>query len=260
MSKKITRHTSENKQDFLQKLMADLMNIKSGTAAASTANIEILSMVVNEAIEGIDIVKRYPDFYQSILKSAVLRETFLEALQLAEKDKSEKLVPLAQPTVPNLGFLKTVPAPPIIEFTDRFLQINWQQTTKQLQAIFSSPLNRAYRSSPDLFEGPWFTLLDTEIEAGGTLYRVLLECAPSEVSDDSFSIVMAIELESENIIEKPDFPALEARLQWGQTYDEHISIIEQGRLRFRDIPRTDIYDTEKEEIKAELNLTLKSNS
>ncbi len=47
----------------------------------------MLSLVVDEALQGVDIVKTYPDFYQQLLANAELRQAFLNALEMLEGDQ-----------------------------------------------------------------------------------------------------------------------------------------------------------------------------
>ena len=43
---------------------------------------KILSIVVDDAINGIDIIVEYPDFYQRMLANKSLRQAFIEALEI----------------------------------------------------------------------------------------------------------------------------------------------------------------------------------
>lgn len=66
----------------------------------------MLSLVVNDALEGVDIARRYPTFYRRLLADPQLRRAFLEALEILEKDKTGELVPLPDQLDVDLTFLE----------------------------------------------------------------------------------------------------------------------------------------------------------
>jgi hypothetical protein len=47
-------------------------------------DLEMLSLVVNDALHGVDIQKRYPAFYQRLTEEPGLRDAFLEIFEMAE--------------------------------------------------------------------------------------------------------------------------------------------------------------------------------
>lgn len=255
MNKTPAPNSSGKRQTAVQRLMQDLKKVESQVLAATETDFEILSIAVEDAAKGIDISKRYRTLYEKLVHDAVLRETFLDALHLAEKDQHRELVPLPELAQPNLDFLKNLPT--IIKKGANAWQIRLQRTTQQLQSIFFPKTGMVYRSDADLFEKPWFELLRTETQVEDTLYSIALGCTPSEDLNDKFSIFFTIS--SEGIGEEFDHP-LQARLQWGKNYDEQVPIARQGQIKLPDVPLPEILDSAQENVSAALILTLEVNS
>lgn len=114
MSKNPHSFTSRKDQNAIQKLMDDLKNVKSGTLTASQTDVEDLSLIIDDALKGVDVAKRYPSVYQKLLGSAELRQAFLDTLDLMEKDQAGKLVPLPKLIKPKLAFLTILPVQPTL--------------------------------------------------------------------------------------------------------------------------------------------------
>ena len=256
MNKKTAPNGSGKKQTGVQRLIQDLKKAEPQVSTPTGTDFEILSIAVEDAAKGIDISKRYPTLYQKLADDAALRETFLDALHLAEKDQKGELVPLPEPIKANLDFLKNLPG--VMKMNAHAWQIRLQRTVQELESIFFPRSEVAYRSSDaNLFEGPWFELLRTETEVEDILYSIALGCTPSEGLSDTFSVFLTIS--SEGAGEQFDHP-LRARLQWGKSYDEQVPIPSQGRVKFPDIPLPEIFDSVQEHVNAELILTLEVNS
>lgn len=68
----------------------------------------MLSLVVNDALEGVDIARRYPAFYRLLLADPRLRWAFLEALEIREKEEDGELESLPDPLDVDLAFLEQV--------------------------------------------------------------------------------------------------------------------------------------------------------
>ena len=240
-------------QKALRRLVVDLSAVNAQSMSTPVANNEMLSLIVDEAIKGIDISKNYPTFYKKLLNNPDLRQAFLDALESIELAEKAELINL--PEVPNskLDFLTAPSLQPIITKRKDKWQISWQRTIDQLQALFS-PAQLVYRSDPTLYDDPWFTLLRGEVEIDGTLYAIALECTLSENDQESLSPFLKIAVTVESTTEEPQFP-IQTSLQWGQ-YNGALRILEEGRARFPDIPFTMIFDEDNKNIIAELNLIL----
>jgi hypothetical protein len=255
MSKKSPTPSSSKREESIKRLMKDLSELEPRTFSASPADVEMLSMVVDDVIRGVDIAKRYPSFYQKLIQNMELRRLFLDVLESVEAEQKEEFIALPELGKSSLDFLSKTPLEPTItKFGNRSWQVKWQRTAEQLQTIFSPP-GLAYRSAPDLFEGPRFTLVQEEVEVEGSSYEIKLECGPSMDLDDSFSI--SLTAISENSTGELQIP-IRVTLIWG-SYHESIILSEQGKIILPDISVTDIFDNVKENVSAELNLILEGN-
>jgi hypothetical protein len=255
MSKTPPGPKSSKREESIKRLIMDLRKIKSDIFAASSTDVEMLSMILDEVIKGVDIAERYPSFYQKLMQDAELRAMFLDTLESIEKDQQEELTALPIPGEVRLDFLnKVFLQPTVTELKNHSWQASWQRSIQQLQQIFSPP-KLVYRSEPDLFDGPWFTLVQGEVEVGESSYEIRLECAPSTDGDDSFSISLTVT--SEGLTDVVQYP-IGATLAWG-SYRESIILATPGKARFPDISMLGIFDDEKEKIRAGLNLTIETS-
>ena len=248
---------AHKQQEAIKRLAKDLAEIDAQILSTSIGDNEMLSLIVNEALKGVDISTRFPTFYRKLLNNPDLRQAFVDIVESIEDEKEKGLTVLPEMPKANLTFLTDLPPKSIVARLDenRF-RINWQRTVEQLQAIFSPP-ELAYRSDPSLFEDPWFTLIREEIEVGEALYTVALECTLAGDTDEALSAFLNIAVTLETTTGQSYFP-IQATLQWG-AYDENLSITEEGRARFPDIPFISIFDNEYQSVKSDLNLTLDTN-
>lgn len=232
-----------------QKLASDLAGFTSKHLALSLEDNEMLSLLVDEVLQGVDIKTQYPDSYSRLLNNPELRQLFLDILESLEADTESRLEHLPVGKEPNLAFLKNKEPRPE---SQKPWQVTLQRTIRQLQDIFSPP-QLAYRADPSLYEDSWFTLLREDIELGGASYSILLECGLSEETEQALSAALnvAILLESKAA---PDSP-LQATLRWGN-YTETLTIAGEGRAQFRDIPFSETFDPQNQQIKSNLDLVL----
>lgn len=216
---------------------------------------EMLSLMVNEAIKGVDIETRYPDFYQKLLRNAALRQAFLDTLEMLEAGKAGELIPLPAGERPRLGFLqKKTPRPAFPDAPSWKITLN--RTIQDLKSIFSPP-QLAYRADANLFEENWFTILRDDIELGGSSYSVLLECGISKETEDALSATLNIAISMEKLPSAVAFP-VSATLRWGE-YSATLTLPDEGRVRFPDIPFYATFDPQNQEIISGLDLVLETS-
>lgn len=68
----------------------------------------MLSIMVNDALVGIDVMKKYPAFYSRMLVDGELRAAFLDILDLLEQSRTGQLPEFPGSGVINLDFLQQV--------------------------------------------------------------------------------------------------------------------------------------------------------
>jgi hypothetical protein len=216
----------------------------------------MLSVILNDIFAGVDIAKRYPSFYEMLLRDATLQQNFVDVLEIMEKDKKGELVELPAKTKIDLSFLLTTPQRPLIfDLGNNSWKVQWHRTIKQLQSVFFPPeLSVAYRSGSSIVEEAWFTLFRGDVGLHGKNYSLQLECEVSEDVEDALAayLHLAVTFETEK---RSLFDPLYATLLWG-SYKETLIITDQGRARFPDIPLVAALDEQKENVVADLNLTI----
>jgi hypothetical protein len=245
-------------QNAFIKLNDDLVEFNTKSSPTLAVDNEMLTLVVGEALNGVDISARYPAFYRKILNDSELRQAFLDAIGSIENDKHVDPVAASLPLKPALAFLGRQPQTPTIIHlgVDKWRTV-LRQSVEQLQSLFSPP-ELAYRSDPSLYDDPWITLLRGDIEIAGSQYAVILECSPAEETEDALavSLNLAVTLQAQgNTSGMP----LEATLQWGD-YGYTVAVSAEGRTRFANVPLPAILDETQEKINTELFLTIEKTS
>lgn len=208
-----------------QKLASDLAGLASESLSLSSKEIDMLSFMVEESLNGVNLENRYPDFYKKLFSNAALRQAFIDMLEMMDAAKTQLLAPLPLGAKPSLAFLKkqTIPLR---------RKITLQKSIQELQQLFSPP-QQAYRAEANLFEDNWFTLLRDEIQLGNTTYSVILECGLSQETEDALAATLGIAMSLEAA--STPGPSIIATLRWGK-YRETITLTGEGRLHFPDVP------------------------
>jgi hypothetical protein len=95
-------------------------------------DVAMLSFMVSAAYQGVDIAARYPTFYNKLQRNQMLREHFLDALDLMEHSKAGTLAPLPGTPRRDLSFLyKTKPKPTIAQNSGQGWRITWRETWRR---------------------------------------------------------------------------------------------------------------------------------
>lgn len=217
---------------------------------AEEADYQMLSLVVNDALEGVDITARYPDFYRKMLADAALCQAFLAALDIFDGHEADDWL-LPADISHDLGFLQTaVSPPPTIQQTlsDKWLAA-WHLLAEQLNQKFFQPLQFAVRSSA-LLEDSSMVLLRHDLAAGDRQYDVILEAVAPLETPDQLQLTLLI-----TPLTDGPLPAMAARLQWGDTVLTAVPDL-YGRAPFPLLPLHTILDETGQHIVADLHLTL----
>jgi hypothetical protein len=256
MSEKQSYQDPRKSQEIARRLADDLSQLDAQALPASTADDEMLSLIVDEASKGVDISKRYPTFYRKLLSNPDLRQAFLNALETLDAEHENRLDPLPESSRHDLTFLSQRTREPILEkFSKTNWRVRWEQTVEQLQMMFS-PSQLAYRNDPSLFEDRWFMLLRGEIVVEGLRYSFDLDSAIAESGAEALTTFLNLAVTLEVGGPPSPFP-IRAILEWG-AYKESVLISQEGRARFPDIPLVSILDNELKTVKSELNLSLET--
>lgn len=241
----------------LKRLIEHLIALDTQDDSDFFMESDMLSLVVSKALNGEDIARLYPDFYQKLLGNTELRQAFLDALESVEAERANQQAPMPVAQT-QLDFLTGQSISPTIEVFDKNKwRASLQRTLEQLRSIFSPP-TMAYRADPNLIEDPWFTLLREEMIAEGVTYDVMLDCTLSNEKEYALSAFLNLAVTLESNLVSAAFP-LRASLHWGE-YQESVLIPDEGRFRFPDIPMVSIFDEAGAQPKAGFNLTLETAS
>lgn len=243
-----------SKKNNLQKLLSETALFNEEESSNWTGDDEMLSLVVNDALKGVDIATRYPDFYQELLRDSSLRQAFLDILMIMEEEQAERLTELPEATTPNLSFLSQS-ANKDIRSVDRQYswQLHWQRTAEQIFKMFS-PFELEARSDTTLYEDSWIILLREDFQVGEAKFSVKLECDLPDDDVQFLATFIDIAVVFQGIDKTTLFP-LRATLKWG-TYLENLLITAEGRVKFPDVPISTSFD----EILSGLEFTLEAVS
>jgi hypothetical protein len=72
-------------------LFVDL--VEGNRAACTDDEFDLLALMVDEALCGVDLPERYPTFWRKMMVNAELYEAFVDCLQLLEADRAGRLRP-----------------------------------------------------------------------------------------------------------------------------------------------------------------------
>jgi hypothetical protein len=218
----------------------------------------MLSLVVHEALQGVDISLRYPAFYQQMLVDNELREAFLSNLDLLRRSQADMLLPLPQPASTDLSFLRARSNEPRIERrTNGRWRILWQRTIADIQAILFQPrtlLSPLFRSAVNQVEDPWFTLVNGEVDVDEKRVTTLLQATQHVERPHALQLFLSVgvlSLADEEDIELP----LRATLGWGR-YGQGVLVDTSGQASFSSVPFSAVFAEGHQSVKGHLYLTL----
>lgn len=236
--------------------MQDLAALDTQAESTLTRDSDMLAQIVSGTLNGEDIAKRYPAFYQKLLENAELRGAFLDALAALEAERTGQLTPMPEASKTSLAFLTNTSTAPLLEIiAQNNWRATWQRSLEQIRAIFSPP-ELAYRADTSAIEDPWFTLLRADLSTAGSIYTVALDCTLSAEDEQSLAAYLNLAVTLQSDSDPAQFP-VRAILQWG-AYHESVLISEEGRARFPDIPLIAISDPSLGQIQSGFNLTLET--
>ena len=237
-------------------LWLDLAHSKQ--AHDQKADDTMFSIVVGDAINGIDITKEHPEFYRRMLQNPELFQAFLEVVEVLEADKAGLLesVEATKTAVPA-----TLPeeSKPILErLTSGGWLLKWRQSVFQLNSIFERlglelDLDPAFRSTRNLLEESVAPLIKSEVIVEDNNFGVRLSAVLADDPDD-LNLKLTVALLDE---ESAEFPLtdLRANIQWGD-YQHVQPLNEIGQATFPPLPIDSITNETGEAINNDLQLLI----
>ncbi|MCB9134784.1 MAG: hypothetical protein H6636_05110 [Anaerolineales bacterium] len=227
-----------------------LLAEKGHSQEATEADDTMLSLVINDALQGIDIQKKYPAFYKRLTEEAALRDAFLDIMDMVQDDLTEPTTTMPSP-FEKLPFLAFPISHPILNILADRWQLTWQQSIAQLNAIFLPQTGLSFRGEEEL-DDPWFVLLRENVEISGKFVNVFLEATQEEISPDQLHFALAVGIDT---LPKDTWPSLSATLTWGE-YAATIPLKLQGRTMFPPVLLSQILDEQMTSFHSDLHLLL----
>jgi hypothetical protein len=233
-----------------QQLLADAMAWPASAdalfdnLAASSETAEddaMLAMIAQDALQGVDISRKYPSAYRRILSSERIQEAFLDLLEALEFGARPELPMMP---APKLDFLQTAVTTPQLTLTPT--STGWQVTWKLRADYLSSHLTQLHQHTPN--NNP-VTLLNETTPVDGQLWHFLLTGTPQPHSPTHWLLALTVDI-------PPSAPQLEARILWGN-YDATLTIPHQESSPFPPIDHTPLFDPSTKTTHSDLYLLLK---
>jgi hypothetical protein len=199
---------------------------------------QMLSLVVNDAMDGIDISQRYPAFYRKMLANPALFESFLDILESLEEAPSDVSLS-SEEARDRLSFLgKSTPQPIIGQPELGHWTVLWKQSARRLQHLFvdlGTP-TVTYRGDDldDLLEESYVTLLQDSVEVGGKAIDILLE-AVRDYEIEALQCLLSLTVQGNREAIEATLPAISVHVEWGR-YDQTITLDLSGRAKLPPIP------------------------
>lgn len=199
---------------------------------------EMLSIVVNDALNGIDIMKKYPAFYAQMLIDGELRTAFLDTLEVLEQSRAGELPDYPGPATINLDFLRQVMSRPLIrKSAQEKLELIWKRTVEQLQNMFyiaSLQPKEAYRSRALFLDTGPLNILNSHFEVDNQELEVRLDALQTITKPDTLDLMMTVFTAEENT------RCFQATLTWG-AYQASAEINQYGLAKFPSLKTNQIF-------------------
>ena len=200
----------------------------------------MLSIIVDDALNGVDISKRYPAFYAKMLIDDELRTAFLDTLEILEMSRRGELLEYDGPQTIDLSFLeKTNPKIKVRNFAKNKWQLILHSSLYQLRKMFddtSPQLAGAYRSD-DLLSGEKFlTVMNGVVEVGDQEVEIKVDIGKNPLEPEHLKPIVVVFVDEEMTA------SLEATIKWG-SYEETVRGNQLGLVRFPAIRTDQVYDS-----------------
>jgi hypothetical protein len=207
----------------------------------------MLAEMISEAMNGVDIARRYPRFFRRMLLDPSLRAAFLDGLEALELGRvaSDDVLPRAPSR--DLSFLKRAPGPEttVDPNPGTGYLARWTRAARDLGNLLSfalpssmNPLIMAeplpvYRSDDDALQDQAATLLQGRISGNNIEVDVTLEGARNAAQPDELQLTLWV-LSVKEDQPLPTDLALVAHVEWG---DYHQVVVLNGEGRYPLPPR-----------------------
>lgn len=220
------------------------------------ADDPMFSIVVSDALDGIDITKKHPKYYRRMLQNPELFQAFLEVIEALEADEAPQVAFVPEIQLPSLGVMNVAPEPVFERPTSGGWLVRWQQSVAQLNVIFNvlgPNLALNMRSTRGLLEESVAPLIRSEVTVEEKTIGVRLSAVLAD-DPDALDLRLTVALLDDD---SADFSlkSLRADIQWGD-YQQMQAINDLGQATFPPLPIKAITDETGETIKNDLHLLI----
>ncbi len=217
----------------------------------------MLSFMVNEAAQGVNIAEQYPAFHQRLLADPELHQWFQDSLDLLVRTQTNTLEPLPGPPSRDLSFLRARPRleQSLTPTDSGGWAAHLRLSLTNLNSLFfpTRPgLVTRHGLGIGLDEDNWFTLFRETVATEAGLWSVVLEGTPVDEPVNSLKLALMVAPLGEG---EKDWPCLQATLTWG-SYQEIVAIDKNGRATFPLLAVAAVLDETGQGMKDDLSLQL----
>lgn len=219
--------------------------------AASSDGMEddaMLVMIVQDALHGADVPRKYPEAYRRLLSNGRLRQTFLDLLTALEPNQPSAMPPMPKP---DLNFLHTAVSPqPTILHSPSGWHASWQLLSNYLTNQFLTPIMPTFRSGHDnLLEEQSIVLLENTCTIADLELNVLLEINLDIDNPEMPALFLSV------IAHNSQQPPIQANITWG-SYQATAVLDRYGQTTFPPLLLGEILDETTLTISADLHFVL----
>lgn len=222
----------------------DALGIVVGQETLSMDSESMIDLLVNEALDGVDLRVRYPEEFRRLLADPEQHDLFLAVLESFELIPAGQRPPEARhPAAPSAR-----PEPVARAAAEPGVwQVQWQMAADLLDSLFLLTAG-AFRSGALDEEDRWVTLVRDEVAVGALQVLVVLDGR----LDDDDSLIPTLHL----VADAADEP-LEAwgRLTWGSQVLEIQPTLAAG-TPLPAVPLKDLLHPDRQSFRASLSLDL----
>jgi hypothetical protein len=236
------------------RLLDDLRAAGQEPEPLTDEDMALVSLVLGDALLGVDVAVRYPRFFEKLLANEGLRDAFLDGLILLEE--TETLAPPGSaPTAGEaspLGFLRTAKVRPEVEAEPGGgWRAQWRQLKETLDWLLRPErpaAGLAWRSGEEVMDEGYRTLLRSEAMVGEQMLYLTLDGRQLIEKPDVLELLLMV------AAEEGEVGPLKATLQWGD-YEDKAVLDEQGEALFAPVPLDIVWQAG---VTGDLRLTLES--
>jgi hypothetical protein len=204
------------------------------------AGLDLLTLVLSDALQGIDIKEKYPEFYREMLADSHLRNEFLAGLDLLSHQQALDPDRFPNSSWESLRFLKASGGlPGVVRQIAGKQSALWHLFAGQINALFkATEAGLAWRSAEDSLEPRSYPLLRSQVEIDGVHYAFRLEASESTRQAQAVDLNLLMGITPMDL----DRPTrYRVHLRWG-AYDEAIAGSSSGWVRLPAVPLPSVFD------------------